>query len=152
KQGEIQAQVIGVEGSQVTLRRPLGEAGFAEQTIGWNELTPASICRLFMACLDKNKPNELLGYGVLITHQALAKQARAEDAQKTLQAIEKLDPGKKAFVEHLLNELNGPTPVAPAHTDTPVPTPTASQSEAEAQALWAQTQNAALQGRWAKVK
>jgi len=105
KRGEMQAQVTGVDASGVILRQTFGAAGFAETTIAWADLTPASACRVLMLNLDANNPDELFGYAMLIAHQALAKQARVDDARKTLQVTAQRDPARAPLIERYLNRL-----------------------------------------------
>ncbi|MEI6085345.1 MAG: serine/threonine-protein kinase [Verrucomicrobiota bacterium] len=105
KHGEKQLQVTGVDAGGVLVRQTFGAAGFVETTIAWTELTPASACRVLMLNLDANNADELFGYAMLIAHQALAKQARVDDASKTLQVLAQRDPARAPVVERYLTQL-----------------------------------------------
>jgi hypothetical protein len=129
KTGELHAQVTAVDASTVSLRQILGTTGFAETTVSWTDLTPASASRILMLNLDSNNADDLFGYATLLTHQALTKQARIEDARKTLQILAQRSPDRGPWVERYLTRLAelesktvtplNPAPETPRAIDAP---------------------------------
>ena len=156
KRGELKGQVTGFDADRITLRQTFGEAGFAELPVAWNELTAASICRLFVTGLDSNQPDEVMGYTVFIAEQALAKQARIDDARKTCQAVlaresASHDSVRAVVAQRYLDRLaEAEQAVAPVAPSTP-PVSGQRSREADASALWTQLQAAATQNQWSKV-
>lgn len=149
KLGELSGQVVDVNADQVTIRQPVGTNGFADVGLRWDEMTAASVCRVYAANIAADKPDELFGYAVLIVHQALAQQARPEDARKTIAALLQLDSSKSTWAQRYIPQLG--VPETPAVT-APAPKPVEPrQSETGAAALWSQIQIAATSRQWAKV-
>lgn len=130
KTGELQAHVTGMDGTNLNLQQVLGTVGFAETTVAWTDLTPASACRVLMLNLDPNNADELFGYTVLLTHQALAKQARIEDARKTLQVLAQRAPARAAWVEQSLARLAELEPKLVSPPDPAPPSTTPEQPRA----------------------
>ena len=153
RRGELKGQVTEFDADRITLRQTFGESGFAEIAVAWTELTAASICRFFVAGLDSNQPDEVMGYTVFIAEQALVKQARIDDARKTCQAVLARDPSRDsiraAVAQRYLDRL-----VEAEQAVVPVVTPTVSgqrSRETDASALWTQLQAAVTQNQWPKV-
>ena len=144
KRGDFKGEMTSFDANRVVLRQTLGAAGFAEISLAWSDLTPASVCRLFRECLDANQPEEMFGYVVFLVNQALAQQARVEDARQTLQAVASRIPAKAAILESYLKQLvelerlvQGAGAVR--------------QREAGAAALWSQLQSSMAQNQWPKA-
>jgi len=148
KRGDLKGQVTSFDPDRITIRQTFGEAGFAELTVAWNELTAASICRLFRESLDPNQPDEVAGYAVFIAEQALAKQARLDDARKTWQAVVARDPSRTAVAQRYLDRLAEQDQQEQA---VAAQIATVRQREVEALALWNQLQTATSQNQWPKV-
>ena len=148
KRGDLKGQVTSFDPDRITLRQTFGEAGFAELTVAWNELTAASICRLFREGLDPNQPDEVAGYAVFLAEQALTKQAHLDDARKTWQAVVARDPSRTAVAQRYLDRLAEQDQQEQA---VAAQIATARQREVEALALWNQLQTAASQNQWPKV-
>jgi serine/threonine protein kinase/tetratricopeptide (TPR) repeat protein len=124
KRGEQTVQITAVDAGGVGVRQSFGAAGFAETKIPWTDLAPAGVNRVLMLNLEANQPDELLGYALLLTYQALAKQARIDDARRFLQFILQRDPNRVALVENYLLRLAEleaqlAPPPAPASTSAP---------------------------------
>jgi len=144
KRGDFKGQVTSFSADRVILRQTLGEAGFAEVQLTWNDLTPASVCRLFFTILDADQPEEMFGYAVFLANQALAQQARVEDAKQTLQAVANRIPAKAAVLEMYLKQL--------AELDQLIQKATVlRQHETDASALWLQVQVSMTQNQWPKA-
>ena len=148
KRGDLKGQLTGFDLDRITLRQTFGEAGFAELTVAWNELTAASICRLFREGLDPNQPDEVAGYAVFIAEEALAKQARFDDARKTWQAVVSRDPSRTAVAQRYLDRLAEQDQQEQAVVAQMT---TTRQREVDALAFWTQLQTAASQNQWPKV-
>ena len=148
KRGDLKGQVTSFDTDRITLRQTFGEAGFAELTVAWSELTAASICRLFREGLDPNQPDEVAGYAVFIAEQALAKQARLDDARKTWQAVVARDLSRTAVAQRYLDRLAEQDQQEQAVVTQVT---TTRQREVDALALWTQLQTAAAQNQWPKV-
>jgi hypothetical protein len=144
RRGEVQGEVTAVDADRVHLRQNFGAAGFAETAVLWTDLTPASACRLFVTALNPQQPEELFGYAILITRFALAKQARIEDARKTLQALAQRDPARAAVVEKYLIQLN-------ELEASQLKVAAQRQAESDAAMIWQQLQQAIPQNQWDKV-
>ena len=114
KRGELKGQVSGFDAHRIILRETFGAVGFAETAIAWSDLTPASVCRIFFTGLDAGQPEETVGYAVLLAEQALAKQARPEDARQTLQAVAARVPAYAGMLQVYLNQFAEPERPAPA--------------------------------------
>ena len=148
KRGDLKGQVTGFDADRITLRQTFGEAGFAELTVAWNELTATSICRLFREGLDPNQPDEVAGYAVFIAEQAIAKQARLDDARKIWQAVVARDSSRTAVAQRYLDRLAEQDQQEQA---VAAQTTTTRLREVDALALWTQLQTAAAQNQWPKV-
>ncbi len=144
KRGDFNGQITGFDANRVVLRQTLGAAGFAEIPLAWNDLTPASVCRLFFTGLDSDQPEEMFGYAVFLANQALTQQARVEDARQTLQAVASRLPAKAVVLESYLKQL--------AEFEKVVQGAVAlRQREAGAAALWLQLQANMAQNQWSKA-
>ena len=142
--GEFKGQVISFDTDRVMLRQTFGETGFAETAIAWSDLTPASVCRLFFTGLDAGQPDEMIGYAVFLAQQALAKQARLEDAKQTLQALVARLPAKAAVLQAYLNQFAELERLAQEAAAL-------RQREMDALTLWTQLQAGLTQNQWPKV-
>ena len=154
KHGEVSGQVASFDATHVNLRQSVGDAGFAEVALTWSEITPASVCRLYRACLDVNQVDELFGYAMLIGEQALAQRVREEDARKTLQAVVERDPAHAAIERQYLeqlNELDRQLQEIIANEKLHAEAAVQQQHETDAQNGWAQLQTDIAQKDWTKA-
>ena len=137
RDGALQGQLVDISSQTITLRQPLGEKGFGERTIAWNELAPATVASLYNQCLDVTNPDEVFGFGILTVRQALARQAKVADAQATLQTLPVLAPGHADLIAHYQQLLaGGESSDTAAHL-------------ADAESAWQQTYAAITNGDWA---
>ncbi|MCG3146816.1 MAG: Serine/threonine-protein kinase PknD [Verrucomicrobiae bacterium] len=130
KRGEQNVQITAVDAGGIGVRQTFGAAGFAETKIPWTELTAGGVGRVLMLNLEANNADELLGYALLLAHQALAKQARIEDARRILQVMLQRDPTRTALLDDYLQRLQElEIQLTPPRPATPEPAPAAPAAE-----------------------